>query len=254
MKYLLLLLFLAACMNLHGQEIQSSTHCLHKPNLSEELLYPVKQDTLNFLSFYKHHQDEGFASVFLYEYTAITRGLADTALFDPKHYHQFDAIKSDYRHLLAFSPLVIDGTVIQTIYDTIFLQASKRKSLIYHTNILIRINDVIKSKYKVNVGDTVLVKIMHYGIIKDSNGRVGYSSGEDRQFQNNRSYLFCLDKYHYMFVIYLMKHGGESGKYCQEEYCPSAFELSLESFKISVDYEEHKIDKNTILQFLDRQR
>jgi hypothetical protein len=219
--------------------------CVANRNLEEPLLNPTKDDTVNYLLFSKTHSNM-LGSTFNYEFLPIVRGLVDTALLNLGHFDNSTALSYDYKLNIILSPLIIEGEVQRIINE----DTTKYNPRFYPTSYLIKITRVIKSKYKINVGDEVIAKISEFGFIRATDGRILYKDAlVAKHYKEGEKYLFLLNKYHYMRICYGIKNNLLQSA-VNDEYCPTGFSLTFTSYQFSDDYSKGVITEKNILDFI----
>ncbi len=232
--------FISAKRN-HEEKIVAN-ECQENKNVYEEFLMPRNTDSINYEPLLERYKSAQLPS-WLYEMIPYSRGLIDTSLLAPAHFDKFNYINHDYKLEIIECPLIVEGEVINTSYaDT-----TKFCTLTFATTIAIKITDIIKSKYNIHVDDTVWAKTNLYGYYKLPKDNTVVFSSFWGPYKKGKKYLFCLNKYFYMSIIYkqtLLKKANT------DVYCPTAFMLDINATQLSTDYEDNLINRNTIISFL----
>jgi len=221
--------------------------CMVNDNLYEPLLLPTRNDTLSYFKFYNSHPNiQNLESDFSYEMIPLVRGLIDTALLSPSYYLKFKYIDDKYKLGLVSSPLIIEGEI-----ENIFNEDTSVSSIpkIYITNYIIRITDIVKTKYKIVNGDRIIVKDRNTGYSR-FNGRVSYKQIADigSSYEKGKKYFFLIGKYSYMSTCYYISHQYPVKEY--DEYCPYAFSVGTLGYSFSKDFSANVITKQAIIEFL----
>jgi len=227
--------------------------CIENPNLYEDFLVPTKADTLEFIrqdSFKRYPRHLGGTRQFDYYSLPIVRGLIDTALFAPEHWNKFETLDENLRLEVASSPLVIEGDVVEVLNE----DTAMKKAFLIPTVFIIRITDVIASKYKVKKGDYVTARTTLYGYVYSPiTKEVSYPFAAIPQYQKGKHYLFVLDKYYYMSLLNNFRDEIRDKKIA-DVYCPYSFILSLETHRLSEAYANGAFTKRELKNFLTIQK
>ncbi|GAA4456920.1 hypothetical protein GCM10023092_22950 [Rurimicrobium arvi] len=214
------------------------------------MLEPKAQDTAAFYTnqYFKKYPCLRGGDKFSYYYLPIVRGLVDTALLNPEHYSRFQYLDDQTKLNLAFSPLIIIGEVSNVLNED---TSAKAGQYFLATNVLIKIKEVIHSRYAVKPGDFVSAKTQLYGLHRSKiTHKVTYDFiGDVKPYDAGKTYLFVLNKWDYMEMLYLKKI-GISLKDADDSYCPTSFILSMGVHDISSAYESHKLSLKDIKGFL----
>ncbi len=226
----------------------NNSPCIENKNLYQEMIIPTHQDTVEWDKIEGRSKQTLNTRQFIYYQIPVIRGLVDTALLAANNFDSCHFFSHDYKSALIFSPLVIEGTVIKTYSeDTV-----DPNDHFFNTCILIKIDDILKSNYKVKKGDYVLAKTFLYRTIRNFKTKGLGSSffvGAER-YKDSQKYLFVLDKYFYMEHCYrIFIKDGESSE-LKDQYCPYSFSIGYTENEMSMDYQENKINKLAILEFL----
>lgn len=242
--------FFVLAKNNRKAEVDTSTPCIDNPNLYEKLLKPNLADTLEFAKLAKRYHASELGNDFSYEYIALTRGLVDSSLLDSAHYNKYGFIDDAFKYNFILSPLIIEGKVERVFNADTVDKSGLRFFLTYY---VITVTDIIKSNYKIKVGDKVLATTQLYGYAKSAvSNEVAYTSMSDiSEYESGKIYLFALHKYSYMHKFTILNSLTSKAKYL-DTYCPTTFSLSITSHKISKSYENKEIGKNTIINFLNK--
>ncbi len=181
-----------------GQEQKTgATTFLADGLLYEPLLIPNKSDTDNFNAV-KDKYPSFLNGDFIYEYIPYVRGLVDTSLCSNAH-HKFKELDEDLQREMIESPLIVEGEVIAHNWDS-------TGSLLFCDNISIKITDIVKSKYNLCTGDTVLAisnVFNFYNPVLPRNASVAEKAVRG-PYRIGRKYIFCFNKYFYMHIMYRM--------------------------------------------------
>lgn len=158
---ILLLIFitcLSLCFTATGQlkYYDITRSCLIDERLFEELLIPTRQDSAEYEILKFRYPHLPFKERFNYMYLPFIRGLVDTTILNAKHYNRFKHLSDAVKTELLQSPLIFEGTVQKIYYPDTALGAT---STMYQTSIVIKIDDVIFSKYDIEKGSEILSKI-----------------------------------------------------------------------------------------------
>jgi len=229
----------------------NSSFCIESSKFYVPLITPIRDDSIKYEDFrIRYRYNSIINSDYGYQRIPLVRGIIDTTLFNEKHFNKSSALDDSYKYALICSPLIVEGEVVKVFNEDTSLASP---NFLYPTNIVIKIKDVISSKYEnVNAGDYVLGKVSLYGFRKNIVTHIAeYNSFmEFQEYKEKKTYLFVLDKYHYMYNCYSVLMKDQFLRGCADNYCPYAFSLSMLTHEISKDYEDGKITKKMILDFL----
>jgi len=211
----------------------------------EPFIIPTHEDTVNYIRLTKQYPQLESDAAHSYLYLPLVRGWADTAVFNPRHYDRFKDKMWSYIMALQLAPLVVEGTICQITYeDTAKIDPNKNFFL---TDISIKINDIFKSKYALNIGDTVMARVRGSGPMRMANGKLIYT---DRfpatEFKTGHTFLFVLDRINYMWYFY---NRTLKEKTTHDVYCPYSFEAGFTATTATEDYMTGKLTKKDIRQF-----
>lgn len=226
-----------------------SNSCFENEVLYEPMLIPTREDSNNFVDFFKKYPNTGLPDYkFVYEYLPLIRGLADTSLFAEEHYSHFNFLTPNTRFEFIISPLIIEGEVMKELPPDTSIETGNK---LFATTFLIKIKSIIKSKYNLKNGDVIVAKTNMYGYQRSSitkNVTYFYNSVTNK-YQEGKVYLFVLDRVQYMRKLYQMEHNLRNAEH-SDIYCPYTFSLTMTSHLLSQKYIDNNFDKSTIIKFL----
>lgn len=217
--------------------------CIENPNLYEDWLIPTKADSIEFTKqdSFKRYRLIGGGDLDYYS-LPLVRGLIDTTLFASAHWDQFNELSKDVRYHAAYSPLIIEGEVEQVLNE----DTATKKTFILPTVFIIKVIDVISSKYKIKKGDYVTARTSLYGYkYSEVTKEVVYQYVMVRQYTKGKRYLFMLNKYSYMSLLNNFRNQNIA-----DVYCPYSFILGITEHNISEDYDNKQFSKEALIKFL----
>ena len=235
-----------------SEKTPERTTCLENEKFYEPMLIPTKEDTLIWEKIKHRFSSARINGQFYPMYIPYTRGILDTSLIANEWFDKFPYYNRDFKVFLAKSPLVIKGKVL----DRYFEDTVNPRIIHFKTNYIIEIEHVFYSKYKgVKIGDKVIAKTHAYGVARSTKDNklysvntIGYS-----KYDNGKSFLFVLDKYWGMMVLYNLtvyqpnlKENLRSGEPTDDVYCPYSFYLGYDHHLLSEEYENKIITDEMI--------
>lgn len=220
--------------------------CIENKNLYEELLEPTRADSLAFvkLDSLKKYPGIPFTGSFNYDDVTYVRGLIDTSLFNPDHYHKFDYMNKNARFFCITSPLIVEGEVMEVLNE------DTTKSYLFPTVFIIKIKEVVASKYKVKAGDYVTARTNLYGYVYSSIVKeVNYRDAGISPYKKGKTYLFVFNKNYYRELLYKIQK--QPSRYrVADVYCPYSFALNFAEHEISELYANGQLTKQEIKALL----
>jgi|GEM_PF-2112587 len=244
---ILILLYLTSLASGKDTLKPADLNCRANETVYESLPILTHQDTLNYAVFYKNYPTIAYGPTLTYDALPFINGWADTAVFNPRHYNRFKERMWAYMIGMQLSPLIVEGMVSEISYENTAAHGSNKN--FYYTDLSITITDVIKSKYKLKPGDIIQAKTDLYGPFRNDKGKIAYQSEmTTREYEKGKTYLFILDRNHYMNFFYRKSMGFESSY--TDTYCPYCFEIGFTTIQGSEDYAKGILTKKDLRRFL----
>ncbi|RYE24864.1 MAG: hypothetical protein EOP51_06010 [Sphingobacteriales bacterium] len=221
----------------------TAQECPKNAVLSEPMFMPTAQDSVIYEKIKNKHNDK-VAGEFDYKVLPYIRNVSDTDLIardNPLN------VPASILPQLNISPLIMEGEIIQVIEaDT----SATAKYVYYSRTYIIKVKDVVKSRYKVAPGERIAVKTYLSGYRRDPNThRVRFQTSYlSEYYQPNKTYMFVLDKYEYMSDMYKIKTADTTSDF-KDEYCPTSFSMNASTVAFSKQYDMQHYTKQDILKY-----
>ena len=242
-----------------SEKTQERTTCLENEKFYEPMLIPTKEDTLIWEKIKHRFSSANMNGQFYPMLMPYTRGQGlDSSLITNDWFDKFPYYNRDFKVFIAMSPLVIKGKVL----DRYFEDTINPRIIHFKTNYIIEIEHIYYSKYTgVKLGDNVMAKTHAYGVARSTKDNKLYSSDAIgySPYEIGKSYLFVLDKYWGMMVLYnltvyqpSLKENLRSIEPTDDVYCPYSFYLGYDHHLITEKYENKIITDEMINYYFNK--